>query len=367
MIVKKVDEVKRSLTLVPESGLDLLNVFRLVQPGDILFSETSRELKRERAWGRPDSERVTVTLGIEVEKKNVDPLMRRVSFGGRIVYESRPLDLVGKYHTIRLHPGVEVIVRRARGFERLMAFASNYLGSRRRRRGRVFLCVALDNEGVAVAEFSDAGLKTLYSERISSFDKEAFQEREKEFEERFGEVVEVLRGYLRKREDAEVVVLGPQIFVDDFMRFLKREGKDVLKRVGRTGYVSVGSEEGVLEAMRSGALREYAEAVKPLRDAAEAERFIEEMSRNPEKVALGLWEVLEAWRLGAVKKVLASESFLWEHIAEEDVARLLDAVESGKLEMQVLLDGLEASEKVSGFGGIVAFLRYPLPLKRMKG
>ena len=47
--------------------------------------------------------------------------------------------------------------------------------------------------------------------------------------------------------------------------------------------------------------------------------------------------------------------------------KLLGAAERGKLDLQVLLDGLEASEKIMGFGGIVAFLRYPLPLRDMIG
>ena len=363
MIVRKISDVKRSLTLIPESSLDLLNIFRLVQVGDIVYSETSRELKKERASGRFDSERVSVTLGIEVERKVADPLMKRVSFRGRIVYESRDLDLVGKYHSIRLHPGAEITVRSDKQFARLKAFASNYL--RGRRRSRSFLCVALDNEGAAVAEFSPQGLKILYSKRVPPIDKMMASGREDLSERGFPEVADILRRNMK--EDTEIVVLGPKIFVEDFMKYLRREGKDLYSRIGKTGYVSVGSEDGVREAMRSGVLKEYSEVVKPLRDSVEVERFIQQMVENPEKVAVGFREVLEAWRLGAVEKILVSESFLWNHVAEEDLSRLLDAVETGKLRLQVLLDGLEASEKIMGLGGIVAFLRYPLPLKHMKG
>lgn len=362
MIVRKISDLRRSLTLIPESSLDLLNIFRLVQVGDIVYSETSRELKKERASGRFDSERVSVTLGIEVEKKVVDPLMKRVSFSGRIVYESRDLDLIGKHHSIRLHPGVEITVRSDKQFERLKAFASNYLKGRRR--SKSFLCVALDNEGAAVAEFSPQGLRMLYSKMVPSIDKMASTGRENLAERGFPEVAEILRRNLK--EDSEIIVLGPKIFVEDFMKYLRRERKELSSRVKKTGYVSVGSEDGVREAMRSGVLKEYSEVVKPLRDAAEVERFIQQMAMNPEKVAVGFKEVLEAWRLGAVEKILVSESFLWHHVADEDMSNLLDAAEVGKLRLQVLLDGLEASEKIMGFGGIVAFLRYPLPLKQMK-
>lgn len=361
MIVKRVDELKRLVALVPEGGVDLLNLFRLIQPGDVILSETSREVKKERAYGRWDSERVSVTLGVEVGKKLIDPLMRRIGFAGRIVYESRQLDLIGKHHTIHVHPGMEVRVRSEKGFERLKAFASNYLG--RKGEGERVLCVALDNEGLAVAEFTGHGLKTLYSKRIPSLDKSVQVVGDGEREKRFREVAGLLHDYLREHEGAEIVLLGPSIFVEDFVHHLKRERKEILGRVGKRGYVSLGREEGLQEALRSGVLAEYGSSLKPVGDAVEVERFVRIMSENPEMVALGLKEVLEAWRLGAIEKVLASEGFLWERIVDENVAGLLDEVERGRIKLRVILDGLEASEKIKGLGGIVAFLRYPLRLR----
>ncbi|MEM4536460.1 MAG: hypothetical protein QXP92_04395, partial [Nitrososphaerota archaeon] len=103
--------------VLPENTLDLLNIFRLVSIGDVMYSETNREIKKERADGRFDSERVSVTFGIMVEKKFVDPLLRRISFTGRIVYESRELDLVGKYHTVHVVPGVELKIESRERFD----------------------------------------------------------------------------------------------------------------------------------------------------------------------------------------------------------------------------------------------------------
>ena len=66
MIVKDVDSLKRSIKLMPESGLDLLNIFRLVKIGYEIYSETRREIKKERISGKEDSARVRGNLGIEV-------------------------------------------------------------------------------------------------------------------------------------------------------------------------------------------------------------------------------------------------------------------------------------------------------------
>ena len=363
MIVRSIDPLKRSIKLVPESGLDLLNIFRLVRIGYEIYSETSREVKKERVSGKVDSERVRVVLGIEVEGKTVDPLMRRISFAGRIIYESRPLDLLGKHHTIHLYPGIELRIRSRREFERLRAFASSYSG---RGRGGRILCISIDDERVAVAEFMGTGLKKLYSKTFPSTDK-SLSWGEREIKRIFGEVASTLRDYFSKNRESKAIVIGPRIFVDDFMNFLKNSEKSLLKRVERVYHSSVGGEDGIREAMRSGILRDLADLLKPVRDSLEVERFIEQMSRNPEKVALGFREVLEAWKLGAAEKILVSEAFLWNHVVDEDLDRLLEAAERGRLDLQVLLDGLEASEKIMGLGGIVAFLRYPLPLKDMVG
>ncbi len=362
MRIRRISEVKRSVSVVPESGLDLLNLFRVVGIGDVVFSETRREVKRERASGRMDSERVSVVLGVEVSEKWVDPFMRRIGFRGRIVYESKPLDLLGKHHTIRPQPGQEITIQSRKGFERLKAFAESF---RRERTVGRFICVALDGDGVAAAEFSDRGLRTIFSKRFPQLDKSMESSRGEAVREVFGELAQELRRYLKERGESEIVLLGPQIFLEEFQDFLRKEARDLAGRVSWTGYVSVGREEGVREAMRSGVLERYAEAVKPLKDAREVERFIEVMAREPERVAVGLGEVMKAWRLGAVEKILVSEGFLWEHVADQEFSAILDAAESGRLELQVLLDGLEASEKVGGLGGVVAFLRYPLPLKQM--
>jgi len=355
--VKRIDSLKRLISLIPESSLDLLNLFRLVRTGDQVFSETSREIKKERASGKIDSERIRLILGIEVEEKLIDPMMKRIGFSGKIIYESKPLDLTGKHHTIHIHPGAELEIRSRKDFERLRAFAESYL---REKPAERVLCISIDDEGAAIAEFTSHELRSLYSKRIPSVDK-SISWSEKEFKSLFKEVLEVVKDRLSEDEDLKLLIIGQGIFVEDFLTFLRREDKALTKRIRGVYKSSIGGEEGIRELMRSDVLKELASSLKPFKDSIEVEKFIRSMSSNPEKVALGLEQVLKAWRLGAVEKILVSEGYLWEHIVDESLDRILSLAESGKLKLQVLLDGLEASEKILRLGGIVAFLRYPYP------
>ena len=358
MIVKRLDPAKRFIVIVPENSLDLINVFRLVRSGDVLYSKTSRELKKERASGKIDSERVQVVLGIEVESKTADPLMRRVRFSGRIVYESRKLDLLGKYHTITVLPGVEVKLESRRDFERLRAFAESY---KRREKPIRVVCVSLDDEELAVAEFSNRGLNVLYSKHLPRVDKSVSWS-EQYLEDFFEEAVSEIK---KLPEGVGIIVLGPRIFSERFLSYLKRRGGGLSERVLACLDTSIGGEAGVREVLKLDRLPEFLRELKPFRDSAVVERFIGAMSRDPERVAIGLKEVYEAWKLGAVEMALVAEPYLWSNLENEVLGKLLEAAERGKLNLQVILDGLEASDKIMRLGGVVALLRYRLPLKRI--
>jgi len=349
MIVRRVSVAKRSVEVVPESSLDLINVFRLVRAGDVLYSRTSRELKKERASGKIDSERIQVVLGVEVESKVVDPLMKRVRFSGRIVYESRKLDLLGKHHTITVYPGVELRIESRRDFERLLAFSESYRG----RKEREVICISLDDEELAVAEFSSKGVRVAYSKNLPRADK-SVSWGEQQLDDLFEEVVEVVKGL----PEVGIVLFGPRIFVERLLSYLKRREKGLLERVIGSWSTSVGGEAGIREALKSDSIPEFLRSLKPFRDSLEAERFMEAMSRDPERVAIGLEEVYEAWKLGAVEKILVAESYLWSNLEDEKLEKLLELAERGRLDLQVLLEGLEASEKVARLGGVVAILRY---------
>jgi protein pelota len=357
MIIERVNAAKRWIELTPESSLDLINLFRLVRPGDIVYSKTSRELKKERVSGKIDSERIQVILGVEVESKAADPLMRRIRLSGRIVYESRDLDLIGKHHTITIYPGASLKIESQRDFERLRSFAENYRG----RRESAAICVSLDDEDLAVAEFSSRGVKVAYSKSLPRADK-SIQWGEQELEKFFDEVVEAIKSL----PEVGILPIGPRIFIERLLAYLRKRKEDLLSRVIGSLSTSIGGEAGIREALKSSVIPEHLKELKPFRDTMETENFIRVMSSDPERVAVGLDEVYDAWSFRAVEKILVAESYLWNNLENEKLEKILEQAERGRLELHVLVDGLEASEKIAGLGGIVALLRYRVPLRRAR-
>ena len=71
MITKTLDE--NTISLMPEDSDDLLTIRRILKIDDKIVGETTRVIKQEKEYSRPDKgERVHVRLAIKVEKISLD-------------------------------------------------------------------------------------------------------------------------------------------------------------------------------------------------------------------------------------------------------------------------------------------------------
>ena len=67
MISKTLDE--NAISFIAEESDDLLIIRRLIKKGDTIVGETTRVIKQEKEYSRPDKgERIKIRLAIEVEK-----------------------------------------------------------------------------------------------------------------------------------------------------------------------------------------------------------------------------------------------------------------------------------------------------------
>ena len=344
----QIDRLKRIVRLIPESSIDLINIYRVVEIGDVVYSQTSREIKKQRHDGSVDSERVKVRIGIRVEKKSADPIMRRISFLGSIIYVDRELDILKKHHTIHVEAGREIELESRSNFQNLLALAKT--GSEKR---RSFLCLALDDEQLALAHFSEGGVKIVKNVKLSPAGKQLQQE-DLGLEEQLDRIAADISKILEQDKKLEIVLLGPAISIDTASRYLRNKHPSIFKAIKRKVSLSSGGEEGLREAMRSGVL---GEDVKPLRDALIVEKAIREISSSPETTAIGLEEVYEAVKSGLAMLVLATEDYVWQRLDDEKLNTILSAAETGGLELRIVLSGTEAAEKINGLGGIIAILR----------
>ncbi len=350
MRVLEVDDVRRRVRLVPESSVDLVNIYRSVNAGDLVFAETTREIKRERATGEVDSKRVSVRIGIEVERKSADPATKRISFLGRIVSAEGYEDLLKKHHTVHVERGREVGIVSREGYTRFAAIARRARSTPAKR----ILVISADDERAVLVLISDEGTRLLRQAESSSGVKFSGYGGASSPVEAVREVLESVDEAVERYGVGELVVVAPSALLDYVGNEVKRtlSGKVEVRR--RTVPASSGGLEGVTEVIRRGGL---GKDLRPLGDALLVESVLERVARSPEGFGFGLRDVLRMLTEGRLGYVLVAEDFLWQRIDDGELDQVLRAAESGVVGIRVLLAGGEDHDRVMGLGGILGIER----------
>ena len=86
MISKIIDE--NSVSVIPEDSDDLLTLRRIIMEGDRIIGDTTRVIKQEKDFARPDrGERIRIRLSMDVEKLSLDNVLDRLRIKG-VIFES---------------------------------------------------------------------------------------------------------------------------------------------------------------------------------------------------------------------------------------------------------------------------------------
>ena len=111
MIIKKSRD-KAALTATAEDADDLLALRRVIKRGDIVTGSTTRVIKRDRDYSRPDrGERVRIVASVVVERISLDGTLERLKIGGT-VSESNNDDAVphGAHHSLAVTAGSTITI-----------------------------------------------------------------------------------------------------------------------------------------------------------------------------------------------------------------------------------------------------------------
>ena len=86
MITKIIDE--NLISVMAEDSDDLLNLRRIIKKDDKVIGDTTRVLKQDKDYSRPNKgERIKVRIALMIEKISLDDVLDRLRIGGTI-YES---------------------------------------------------------------------------------------------------------------------------------------------------------------------------------------------------------------------------------------------------------------------------------------
>ena len=109
MIIKTIDE--NSISVIPEDSEDLLNLRRIIKKNDRVVGDTTRVLKQDKDYSRPDKgERIKVRIALTIEKISLDDVLDRLRVGGTIFESSNESVPHGSHHSfiLRFNDGITI-------------------------------------------------------------------------------------------------------------------------------------------------------------------------------------------------------------------------------------------------------------------
>ncbi|MDV3293030.1 MAG: hypothetical protein LYZ70_02045 [Nitrososphaerales archaeon] len=350
MIVTEFNPKHGYCSVAIESSEDLWTLRRLIRRGDVVVARSSRVVKREEEFARPDrGDRVSVTVALAVEEIHLDNSIERVRVRGSIVESTDESITKSGSHSITLSPGHLATIRKKRwsALDTRLLEAGKSEGTR-------FLLVAMDRREAGIGSLSGTHLSVLASIESGLGGKMSDEPSPKPYMSKVASLVSEAA-----RDGDTVVIAGPGHTKSVMMNQLGAESKGRYRLQPLDGFDLTGSD-GVRALVRFPAFQELAKGSVLVRMCALVGEAIRRISAGDPKVAYTLSRVKEAAAAGAVEAAVVSDDVFSSGVDEYELVETLNSIEERRGTVYLADSSLEFGKQVSAFGGIVALLRYRL-------
>jgi protein pelota len=351
MIVKPSQASATAFFVIPEDADDLFTLRRVVEQGDSVIADTTRLVKQESEYGRPDKgERVKVRLTIRVDKIELDSSVDRLRIAGNITATSNELVSKGVHHALSVQAGDSLTIDKERRWQDVELRLLRRSGD-----GASFILVAIDTQEAAVARVSGTHVKVIPN-IYSGQSGKRYQTKNVSLETFFADTAKLVASVLG--ESDRVIVFGPGETRRRFYNTMDKYGvpKD---RAQVADGVDVAGEDGIFVFLRSPAMKEAMGASKLAIVSAMLDRVMLMVSRGENKFAMGPREVEDAVKIKAVEAIIFSDS-IFRNSDEGAIVKMLNAAESYGAATYAVDSSTDIGLRVSSLGGIVALLRFAI-------
>lgn len=350
MIVTEFNPKHGYCSVTIESADDLWTLRRLIGKGDLVVARSSRVVKREDEYSRPDrGERVKVMMSLAVEEVHLDSSIERIRLRGTIVESTDDSVSKSGSHAITLSPGHSVKVSK----QRWTPLDTKLVKSARSSSAR-YMLMALDRREAGVGLLSGSHLSVLTN--IESGLGGKMSE-----EPNSGPYLTKVAAFVSQaaREGDSIVVAGPgrtkNVIGNQLISQLKGSNSvHVLDGFDLTG------PDGIRALVRFAGFQDFAKESVLVEMGSVVGEAVRRISSGGGKVAYTLSRVKEAAAAGAVEACVVSDDIFSAGVDEEELVSTMNSVEEQRGAIYLADSSLEFGKQVSSFGGIVALLRYQL-------
>jgi protein pelota len=344
MITKIIDE--NSISVMPEDSDDLLNLRRIIKENDKVIGDTTRVLKQDKDYSRPDKgERIKVRIALTVEKISLDDVLDRLRIGGTISESSNESVPHGSHHSfiLKINDGITISKKRWTPIEKNLLISSNSQVG--------FVLVAIDTGDCGIARLRGTHLEfipNIYSGSGGKRYKTNFNI------EKFFEQVQQAVSTVFKKGDS-IIVFGPGETKKRFVNFIQKSQKYKVQVVEG---IDSGGEDGIYIFTKSQTMKEIMSDSKLAKVSSIIDEIMLLANKKSGKFTMGFDETFNANQIGAVESLVFSDKAIQDN--EQKMIDFLNDVESKGVKIYSVDSSTDIGLRVTGLGGIVSLLRYAI-------
>ncbi len=350
MIVHYFNPKSGLIALTPEDVDDLWFLRRFIKVDDLISSETSRVVKNDNQYARPNKgERIKVSIVLKVKDLKLNGELERLRISGIIIEASNEAIPKGAHHTLTITQGQRFSLKK----EEFNINEIQLLQTLHNKDTR-FIVVAMDRREAGIGVVRGTHLQIYATIKSGCGGK------------RYGEVIDINEFYNRVEEviksiyneGQKVFIVGPGMIKKAFANHIKdSELKKVVKVIEG---IDLAGEDGIYIALHSPNLRKAIENTKIARIMNLLDEVMRRIKIGDNRVSFTFNDTYNASKIGAIEALIVSSKILKTGVNEEDLMKMLDMVESYNGKSYLVDNSTDIGIQVSKLGGAVALLRFPI-------
>ena len=344
--------------VVPESLDDLWHLYNIIYAGDQVYARTTREVKIQEEYARPqEGRRITVVLGLNVEKVYWDKSLNRLRIHGIIFDIPEDIGGRGSHHTLNIAVGQPLTIVKPQWQKHQI----DRLEKASQGEAAIVTVIAIDDKQYCIANLRQYGIEIKVEKNQKLPGKLEPEKREEAKKAYFKSVLNGLQETWKNLHNP-IVVLGPGFVKNDFVSYVRDKAEDVAKAIVDVKSVNSAGAAGIQEALRSGVLAKTLKNIRIADETKLVEEVLFRLGKNNTDVAYGREAVAQAVEYGAVERLLVADTMLRESSDQErlDLEKVMRNVETKSGQVTVISTEHEAGAKLQSLGGIAALLRFPI-------
>ena len=348
MITKIIDE--NLISVMAEDSDDLLNLRRIIKKDDKVIGDTTRVIKQDKDYSRPDKgERIKVRIALLIEKISLDDVLDRLRIGGTIYESSNESVPHGSHHSfiLKVNDGITISKKKWLPIEKkLLESSNNQIG---------FVLVAIDTGDCGIARLRGTHLEfmpNIYSGSGGKRYKTNFN-----IEKFFEQVQQAISAVLK--EGDSIVIFGPGETKKRFANFIQKSQRIQKYKIQVVEGIDSGGEDGIYTFTKSQTMQEIMSDSKLAKVSSIIDEVMLLANKKSRKFTMGFNETFNANQMGAVESLVFSDKAIQENDEQEIIDFLNDAEGKG-VDIYSVDSSTDIGLRVTGLGGIVSLLRYSI-------